>query len=605
LQLSTISLGPGIRHTPKPLAHITAYILTPSGSSIAVLMLPDYPDRAIAAARIRVERASLFCQMTLIAIGAWWLFESFGSDSGPIIAYGPVVMLFSSALLMPDLVEFGPVGRTRASTAACIFWPPMLAFAEVNRYGGAETGAVVALVAVVFFLFLFSREVLNSGVNPRRWRGISTMVGFGLAIPVIATIPNPESWLFISIAALTSTLPNLLAKDGSEEARRVFYYRLKKAERGVLEVQSGNTLMQQPNSLLKTAREEGRKNPERGLYLVEEAEREVERILSMVEDLEEIRDQSDRAVNRAEEITGFTGEARRIFARAEEELENGSLRTAEQGFRDAKIRASQIESHWDSASSAISEAEGAVGSAEGHLVEGLRSTLEAAKKAMEDEDPEYALAIVSEIPSQMEDVQGLMSRATRSIEDAESALSSQPGSTEDAGKRLKEAKEAMESGNASLAIGLADGVVRSIRSEGEAQSSVQRALRQRKTIEEKIPSGSTRQDWMSRLDDIEALASSERWLDASVTLASLTSDLASLASRTEEASEMLEFLNDDWLKLRKRLDSSGIGPDSIERSTCERALASAADALSEGAIEACLESIGRADSAMESLRRLV
>ena len=126
-----------------------------------------------------------------------------------------------------------------------------------------------------------------------------------------------------------------------------------------------------------------------------------------------------------------------------------------------------------------------------------------------------------------------------------------------------------------------------------------------KTIEEKIPSGSTRQDWMSRLDEIEALASSERWLDASVGLASLTSDLASLASRTEEASEMLEFLNDDWLKLRKRLDSSGIGPDSPERSTCERALASAADALSEGAIGACLESIGRADSAMESLRRLV
>ena len=543
--------------------------------------------------------------MTLIAIGAWWLFESFGSDSGPIFAYGPVVMLFSSALLMPDLVEFGPVGRTRASTTACIFWPPMLAFAEVNRYRGAEIGAVMAMVAVVFFLFLFSREVLNSGANPRRWRGMSTMVGFGLATPVIATISNPESWLIISIAALTSILPNILAKDGSEEARGAFYDRLKKAERGVLEVQSGNTLMQQPNSLLKTAREEGRKNPERGLILIEEAEREVERILSMVEDIEEIRDQSDRAVIRAEEITGFSGEARRVFVIAEEEFENGSLRTAEQGFRAAKTRASKIESHWDSASSAISDAEDAVGSAEGYLVEGLRSTLEAAKKAMEDEDPEYALTIVSEIPSQMEDVEGLMVRATRSIEDAERALSSQSGSTEEAGKRLKEAKDAMESGNASLAIGLADGVARSIRGEGEAQSSVQRALRQRQSIEEKTPSGRSRQDWISRLDEIESLASSERWLDASEALDRLTSDLDSLTSRIEEAREMLEFLNEDWQKLRKRLDSSGIGPESPERSTCERALASAADALSEGVIESCLQSIGQADSSMESLRRLV
>ena len=55
--------------------------------------------------------------------------------------------------------------------------------------------------------------------------------------------------------------------------------------------------MQQPNSLLKMAREQGWKNPERGSELISEAKREATRIASFVSDVEEIREQSEISVN--------------------------------------------------------------------------------------------------------------------------------------------------------------------------------------------------------------------------------------------------------------------------------------------------------------------
>ena len=85
-----------------------------------MVMLPDYPSRVVAKHRTRVDRVSLLFQIILISLGAWWLFSSFGSESSPLYRYVPVLILFSSALLLQDIVEFGPTERMRISTACCI-----------------------------------------------------------------------------------------------------------------------------------------------------------------------------------------------------------------------------------------------------------------------------------------------------------------------------------------------------------------------------------------------------------------------------------------------------------------------------------------------------
>ena len=571
-----------------------------------MVMLPDYPVRAVAKHRGRVDRATLFCQFLLISLGAGWIFSSFGSETSYLERFGPGAILFSWALMMPDLVEFGPIQRTRISTACCVAWPPILAFAEVNRNDEGNPLAVILLVLVSVALFSSSRYILRSDVNSRRWRGLMTTFGFGLALPIVLTIPKAESLLIVGIPALLTTIPLLLTKDGLEGQRRVFSERLKFAESRILGLQSGNSLLQQPNSLLKTAREEGWKNPERGINLISDAEMEADRILSFLSDIEEVKAQSIASVERAEAITGIPGRARSIFDSALAEMENGSLRVAENKLREAKSLAEKIESHWQEAQDAIEEAEKSISMGDGHLVSGLISTLDEAKKAMAEENPEYALSIVSEIPSQMGDVEGLMQRARKSLDDAESEISSSDSeSIVELQQRLDEADEALEGGNPSLAIGLSDGVIRSLREEADAKTSVQRALRQRKSIEDEIPLGDTGSDWRERLDRVKSLAESGNWVEANDFMQALTTELDSQSSRKSEAREMLDFLLDDWSKLRNRLDSSGVSANNELRIETERALSASEKSLSDGSIDSCLELLGKADSAMEALRRLV
>ena len=567
-------------------------------------MLPDYPSRVAAKHRTRVDRASLLFQILLISFGAWWLFSSFGSESSPLYRYVPVLILFSSSLLLQDLVEFGPTERMRISTACCVAWPLLLAIAAVNRNEG-NLGATLTLVLVSAILYSTSRSMLGSDVKTRRWRGLITTIGFTLAIPIVL-VSNLTSLLIMTIAASFTTVPILFTKDGLEEERQDFSEKLKDAERHILGLQSGNTLMQQPNSLLKMAREQGWKNPERGSELISEAKREATRIASFVSDVQEIREQSEIYVNKAEKVTGFPGRPRKIFEDALAELENGSLRASESRFREAKSEAEMIESNWQNAMEAIDEADKAISDAHGHLVQGLRSTLDEAKKAMEDEDPRYALAIVSEIPSQMDDVEDLMLQARNSLENAKSEVSSHDSvSIGDLNKRLDDANAALDSGNASLAIGLSEGVTRLIRKESEAKTAVQRSLRQVKSIEDRIPSGGLGSEWSRRLVEAKSSADAGKWIEAAESLSALAGELDDFHSSVEEAREMLEFLVGDWRKLRKRLESSGYGSDNKDRISTEKYLAAAERALSDGEIDDCLESLGKADSSMEALRRLV
>ena len=567
-------------------------------------MLPDYPSRVVARHRSRVDRASLLFQILLIILGAWWLFSSFRSGSPPLYSYLPVLILFSSALLLQDLVEFGPTERMRISTACCLAWPLLLAIAAVNRDEG-NVFAVLTLVLVSVILYSTSWSMLRSDVKTRRWRGLVTTIGFSLAIPIVLE-SDPASLLIMAIAASFTTLPILFTKDGLEEERQDFSEQLKDAEKHILGLQSGNTMMQQPNSLLKKARETGWKNPERGIELISEAKREANRISLFVSDVEEIRQQSEISVNRAEKVTGFPGRPRKIFEDALRELENGSLRASESRFREAKSEAEAIESNWQNALEAIDNAENAISDAQGHLVQGLRSTLNEAKKAMEDEDPQYALAIVSEIPSQMDDVEDLMLQARKSLEEAKSEVSHCDSAfIVDLNKRLEDANEALDSGNASLSIGLSEGVTRSIRKESEAKTTVQRSLRQVKSIEDRIPAGELGFDWTRRMAETKSSADAGKWIEAAESLRSIVGELDDFHSRVEEAREMLEFLDGDWRKLRKRLESSGYGAENKDRISTERHLVDAERALSEGEIDDCLESLGDADSSMEALRRLV
>ena len=92
-------------------------------------------------------------------------------------------------------------------------------------------------------------------------------------------------------------------------------------------------------------------------------------------------------------------------------------------------------------------------------------------------------------------------------------------------QRLTNARDALEAGNASQAVGLADGIARSIKAEREAMDDTRRAIRQKKKL---LKQFETRQDkavWQSKWDEIIQAADSKQWSHAATLLERMTSEL--------------------------------------------------------------------------------
>jgi hypothetical protein len=231
-------------------------------------MLPDYPDRVIAEHRRRVEIAALAGTLLLVAAGAWWLLESMDSESDSLLRLGPVVLMFSAAVLLPDLVEFGPKERSRIATAGNVSWPPLLAFTVIQHGRGAELLPLGIMLVVVLALWRTSHLILGATLASRHWRGLTSLAGLGIALPVLSSTTNPLAWGIVVVPSLATIVPDLLAKDDLHDERKAFRSHLKESEVRLLELQSRNPGMQQPASLLKSAREEGWDDPERGMLML-------------------------------------------------------------------------------------------------------------------------------------------------------------------------------------------------------------------------------------------------------------------------------------------------------------------------------------------------
>ena len=571
-----------------------------------MVMLPDYPDRVIAENQKRLDRISLTFTLVLVSAGAWWLIGSLTSDSSSLIRFGPVAILFSSALLVSDLVRFGPLERLRVATGCNILWTPLLAFTEFHRENEAEVFPLIIQFSVVLVLFWFSRQTLGGSLKSRRWRGLTTLPGIGIAIPIIYSITNPFSWIFVIFPALIIAAIDLSTRDDLHEDRQAFSLRLRKSESILLKFQSDFPGMQQSSSLIKTAREVGWKDPKRGLHLISQAELEVERLVAVRDDLKEIKSDAKKAIDDLEKITGISGGPRKIFDLAIEEEETGSFREAEKLFRLAKSNSKEIEEHWLSAMKAIDIAEKRIGDESGHLVDEIRSSLSQAKKLMGEEKPENALSIAESIPERMSRISLLLKEASKSVDEAEKSIGGLDFEVPDSiSQKITQAKDAIGRGDAPLAKGLADSITREFRITNESIQMVRRALRQRSLMEERFPSGESSLKWKERLDNIESLAADEEWSEAAEILSRLTFDLDKFESERKESLEMLQFLQEDWYSLRKKLDSSKIPTNEENRVEAEKSLSKAEEDLESGDLQAFIVNIEIADMAMETLRRSV
>ena len=574
----------------------------------------DEAIKAEAKSRLdRVEKLAGISAMAMLVAAVWLAWPSLKSGmSGDSITsdlkYALIIIAWG--VFVQDLGLMDKKSRSRIGIISTIAWLPLAVVALSQLEGNiSQMLGMVILLSTSVALFLTSRAILEGDVAVMKFRALMGLLGLVLAVSLLTTIKFDDNSSLIQIGfcvvGLMLIVTDWFGKDDQRGLRKEFNSRLNSMEERILHLRSTGSAVDQAASLIMTAREEGHREPEWGMRLLDEADEDIERSLSLAGDVEEIKADSLKAVESAEEIAPIAKRPRKAWDMGQREVELGSLREGEALFRQAKQRASEIIEWWQKAEEAIREASSLLSSSK-HKQEALEEILADAKKKLNSEKPQKAYEFAMVIPDQLEASGDAMIIAEKSVKDAARQLKSADGINKDLlEERLENAEVELEQGNHAQAKGLADGIVREINAEREAMDDVRRALRQKVHLISRWSEREDSADWDSRLIEIEESVDSLEWSHAATLLERLTKDLDVEGKASGEANELLEYVLEEWNILRNQCDASGIKVDDEDRRSVEEAIALAGDAHKAGRVDETLESLGLADGFMERLRRRV
>ncbi|MBL6885157.1 MAG: hypothetical protein ISR21_05620 [Candidatus Poseidoniaceae archaeon] len=579
-------------------------------------------DAAIDAARQSrkqsIERLTTASSLVILSGAVWLMWPNLQSalkgDEGLLEGLGYPLLIIAYGLILQDSVLDDAKARTRIGSFACIAWPVLLILAakHLNVEDYAALIGSGLLVVVAYACFQTSANVLQGGLDVLRWRAIMTGLG-GVAAFSLFVGNIPESMTYEWLASLTALGSAVVVTgyiwfvgDEQRGQRKIFTKRLDGIESQLLQLKADGAAVDQASSLIMTAKEEGHIDPEYGMKLLDEAEEDIERTLSLSGDVEIIQADALEAIQKAESIAPTVKRPRKSFDMGAREVKLGSLREGEMLFRQSKKLANDIIEWWGVAEQSIAEAGRLLTGNDAESVQHLKELLADAKKKMANEAPREAYEFASVIPQQLladEDAQG---RALESLKEATRQLKQTDGlDTEEMELRLERAEQAIEAGSPSQAIGLADGVVRSIEAERTAMDNVRRGLKQRKKLVAQYKDRDDKDEWEKRLKSVEDAADTKQWSLANTLLDAITTDLDNEGQATEEALELYDFVVEEWHTLRNQCDASNISIENENRRACEQAIAMAGEALAVGRVEDCLSQLSQADTVMERLRRLI
>lgn len=579
-------------------------------------------DAALEAARKsrqqRLDRLTNGSALLILAGAVWLMWPSLESavkgESGLLEGLGYPLIVIAYGLILQDSILENGKARTRVGSFASIAWPVLLMIASQQLSLDDPVSALgcAFIIVVGYSCFQTSSTVLRGGLDVMRWRAIMTGLGVVAAFSLFVG-RIPESMTYEWLASITSLLAGGIATgyiwlvgDDQRVNRKQFAKRLDGLETRLLELKAQGSAVDQAASLVMTAKEEGHIDPGYGMKLLDEAEEDIERTLSLSGDVEIIQADAKQAIEKAESIAPAAKRPRKSFDMGAREVKLGSLREGEMLFRQSKKLAQEIIEWWTIAEQAIAEASRLLSDNDAESVQHLKELLSDARKRLAAEAPREAFEFASVIPQQIladEDAQG---RAFESVKEAQRQLEQTDGlDTTELVQRLQHAEDAIDAGNPSQAIGLADGVVRAIEAERTAMDNVRRALKQRKKLVEQYKKRDDKDQWDLRLTQIEEAADGKQWSQAKSLLDAMTTDLDNEGQASDEALELYDFVSEEWKVLRNQCDTNGISIEDEVRRKCEQAIALAADSLAGGRVEDCLKHLSEADTFMEKLRRRI
>ena len=561
----------------------------------------------------KVEKLAGFSALVLLGAAFWLAWPTLksgmaGSSLNSELIYALIIIAWG--VFVQDLGLMDEKSRSRIGIIATVAWLP-LAIVALSFFEGnvSELIGMAILLIVSYALFTTSRTILQGDFAVMKFRSIMGTLGFVLSASLLTTVSFDETSAYLQTGTcavgLLMVLSDWFGNDEQRGLRKKFDSRLNILEERILILRSQGAAVDQAASLIMTAREEGHREPEWGMRLLNEAEEDIERSLSLAGDVEEIKADSLRSVEKAEEIAPIAKRPRKAWEMGQREVELGSLREGESLFRQAKLRASEIIEWWEVAEEAIRKG-AALLAASSHSQENLEEILADAKKKLNAEKPKKAYEFAMVIPDQIAASGDALVAAENSVIEAAKQLKAADGINKSLLEdRLENAENALEQGNSSQAKGLADGIVREINAEREAMDDVRRAMRQKVHLVSRWSDREDAKDWDERLASIESCADELEWTHAATLLERLTNDLDLEGKASDEANELLEFILEEWNILRNQCDASGIKIEDEDRKSTEEAIALASEAHKAGRIDEALESLGLADGFMERLRRRV
>ena len=568
-------------------------------------------DAEIAEQQERVTRLALACAFATIASAAWYMWPALDGDAVLFNRLGAVGLLLSASLLLQDLVDPDARARGRLGAVSSLAWPAIavLGVDVITTTGSVQIGHGLMFI-VAGACLLNSRDLLRGNLDAQRFRGIMTLGGSTIGGAVMLSSQFAQEPMTLACAVLglglVSAMMDLFGGDVDRMERKRFGRTLDEIEVRILNLQAGGVSLDQASSLCRNASEVGYKDPELGFRILEEAEEDIERTLALAEDISEIRDVCAAIVAEASEIATTAKKPQRSMDAGDRERDLGSLREAEMLYRRAKKLALNIVQHWVAAENQIVESSKLIAELDGSQHQQLHELLLEAKAALAKEDCVLALEIASTIPDHVSNLGEASEGAQEAYEEAVKIMEESEGlDLKLWNDRLEGAAQHLEEGEFSLARGVSDGIVREVRKEREAMGDVQRALRQKKKIKERWKDRADADDWEQRLKEIAAASKRKSWSHAAALLDRLTSDLDALDVASGDAEELVNYVQDEWTGLRKKLEAAGIKAIDGERAACEKAVGDAKAAFDEGRLEETLSALGEADTLMEKLRRRV
>lgn len=578
-------------------------------------------DTAIEAERSRrqrlVENLTLIVAMFMLASALWLAWPSInaiiGAESVNLTTFGPPVVLLLWGIFLQDLALDEAAARSRLGASSSVAWPVL---AVLGTLGLTESSLLVGVgSALVLLAALVCRtlsiHVLRGSFGVLRFRSLMTGVGCLTATVLVLSGGGLSSFAgqlssVVLFAAVVDTGYHWYTGDVQRDLRKVFRLRLNALEGRLLEMKAAGAAVDQASSLLTTAKEEGHLDLEYGMGLLDDCEEDMDRAVSLAGDVDAVRVESLKTVDEAEELAPVVKRPRKAYNMGVREVDLGSLREGELLFRQAKKRALEIIEWWGKAERSIAEAARALDGNNNDDTVHLRELLADAKSRLAAEAPKEAYEFAVVIPAQLAAGDEALGRAAESVKQAQRTLNSTDGlDLSDLKQRLEKANIALEAGQASQAIGLADGVVRTIERERVAMDDVRRALKQKKQLVKRFEGRADEPTWRTGLKEIEQAAQDQQWSHAGMLLDRLTSRLDQAGQEADEALELYDFVLDEWRVLRNQCDASRILVEDEDRRACEHAVALAGERLGESDIAACLIHLSEADAAMERLRRRV